>query len=73
MPETFVSTVCLLTRRIALCTGASAALPPFPELGEAQPLTNETVFDLTEPPASLAILGAGAIGCELAQAFAGWG
>ena len=60
----------LNARRIALCTGASAAVPPIPGLHEAQPLTNETVFDLTEPPASLAILGAGAIGCELAQAFA---
>lgn len=63
----------LNARRIALCTGASAAVPPIPGLHEAQPLTNETVFDLTEPPASLAILGAGAIGCELAQAFAGLG
>lgn len=63
----------LKARRIALCTGASAAVPPIPGLREAQPLTNETVFDLTEPPASLAILGAGAIGCELAQAFAGLG
>ena len=63
----------LKARRIALCTGASAAVPPIPGLREAQPLTNETIFDLTEPPASLAILGAGAIGCELAQAFAGLG
>jgi pyruvate/2-oxoglutarate dehydrogenase complex dihydrolipoamide dehydrogenase (E3) component len=36
---------------------------------EARPLTNETVFDLPAPPKSLAILGAGAIGCELALAF----
>jgi pyruvate/2-oxoglutarate dehydrogenase complex dihydrolipoamide dehydrogenase (E3) component len=57
-------------RRVALCTGASASLPPIPGLLEAVPLTNETVFDLVEPPQSLAILGAGAIGCELAQAFA---
>lgn len=57
-------------RRVALCTGASASLPPIPGLLEAAPLTNETVFDLVEPPQSLAILGAGAIGCELAQAFA---
>lgn len=63
----------LNARRIALCTGASAAVPPIPGLQDAQPLTNETVFDLTEPPESLAILGAGAIGCELAQAFAGLG
>ena len=68
-----VGDIALNARRIALCTGASAGIPPIPGLREAQPLTNETVFDLTEPPASLAILGAGAIGCELAQAFAGLG
>ena len=36
----------------------------------SDPLTNESVFDLREKPESLAILGAGAIGCELAQVFA---
>lgn len=57
-------------RRFAICTGASAAVPPIPGLVEAQPLTNETVFDLREKPESIGILGAGAIGCELAQVFA---
>jgi len=65
-----VGEIPLDARRIALCTGASAAVPPIPGLREAQPLTNETVFDLQEAPQSLAILGAGAIGCELAQVFA---
>ena len=32
-------------------------------------LTNETMFDLTELPARLLVLGAGPVGCELAQAF----
>ena len=36
---------------------------------ESRPLTNETIFDLPAPPSSLAILGAGAIGCELALAL----
>jgi len=57
-------------RKYALCTGASASVPPIPGLRESEPLTNETVFDLREKPQSIAILGAGAIGCELAQAFA---
>jgi pyruvate/2-oxoglutarate dehydrogenase complex dihydrolipoamide dehydrogenase (E3) component len=65
-----VGDIVLNARRIALCTGASAAVPPIPGLREAQPLTNETVFDLQDAPQSLAILGAGAIGCELAQVFA---
>ena len=56
-------------RRYALCTGASAAVPPIPGLRESDPLTNETVFELREKPESIAILGAGAIGCELAQAL----
>ena len=59
----------LNARRIALCTGASAAIPPIPGLVESRPLTNETIFDLPAPPSSLAILGAGAIGCELALAL----
>ena len=59
----------LNARRIALCTGASAAIPPIPGLVESRPLTNETIFDLLAPPSSLAILGAGAIGCELALAL----
>ena len=57
-------------RRVAICTGARAAVPAIPGLRESDPLTNETVFDLREKPDSLAILGAGAIGCELAQVFA---
>lgn len=53
-----------------LCTGARAAAPPTPGLQEAGYLTNETVFSLSESPRRLAVIGAGPIGCELAQAFA---
>lgn len=60
----------LPARRTVICTGARAAIPPIPGLQEADPLTNETIFDLTTAPASLSILGAGAIGCELALVFA---
>jgi pyruvate/2-oxoglutarate dehydrogenase complex dihydrolipoamide dehydrogenase (E3) component len=56
--------------RAAICTGARAAAPPIPGLAEAGYLTNETVFSLTEIPPRLAVIGAGPIGCELAQAFA---
>ena len=48
-------------------------LPPIPGLQEAGYLTNETVFSLTELPQRLAVIGAGPIGCELAQAFARFG
>ena len=59
--------------RAAICTGARAAAPPIPGLGEAGYLTNETVFSLTELPPRLAVIGAGPIGCELAQSFARFG
>jgi pyruvate/2-oxoglutarate dehydrogenase complex dihydrolipoamide dehydrogenase (E3) component len=55
---------------IILATGSRPTVPPIPGLATAAFLTNETVFDLAELPASLAVLGGGAIGCELAQAFA---
>ena len=59
--------------RLLVATGSKPRLPDIAGLAEADPLTNETVFDLTEAPASLDIVGGGATGCELAQAFAGLG
>ncbi|MDB4948336.1 MAG: mercuric reductase [Gemmatimonadetes bacterium] len=56
--------------RAVVATGGRAAVPPLPGLAEAGYLTNETVFSLTERPESLVVIGAGPIGCELAQAFA---
>jgi pyruvate/2-oxoglutarate dehydrogenase complex dihydrolipoamide dehydrogenase (E3) component len=60
-------------KKAAVCTGARAAAPPVPGLKEAGYLTNETVFDLTELPRRLAVVGGGPIGCELAQTFARMG
>ena len=56
--------------RIILATGGRAAVPAIPGLDQVEVLTNETVFSLNAAPASLGIIGGGAIGCELAQAFA---
>jgi pyruvate/2-oxoglutarate dehydrogenase complex dihydrolipoamide dehydrogenase (E3) component/uncharacterized membrane protein YdjX (TVP38/TMEM64 family) len=56
-------------KRAVIATGARAIEPPIPGLAEAGYLTNETVFNLTECPARLAVIGGGPIGCELAQAF----
>ncbi|HMB52148.1 MAG TPA: mercuric reductase, partial [Thermoanaerobaculia bacterium] len=70
-PETAeVGGVTLRFRRAVVATGARAAAPPIPGLEEAGYLTNETVFALTERPRRLAVVGAGPIGCELAQSFA---
>jgi pyruvate/2-oxoglutarate dehydrogenase complex dihydrolipoamide dehydrogenase (E3) component len=55
--------------RAVIATGARAADPPIPGLAEVGFLTNETVFSLTERPDTLAVIGGGPIGCELAQAF----
>lgn len=60
-------------RRAVIATGARAAAPAIPGLGEAGYLTNETVFSLTALPPRLAVIGAGPVGCELAQAFARFG
>jgi pyruvate/2-oxoglutarate dehydrogenase complex dihydrolipoamide dehydrogenase (E3) component len=55
-------------RRFVIATGSSPAVPPVPGLAEAPHLTNESIFDLTERPEHLIVLGGGPIGCELAQA-----
>jgi pyruvate/2-oxoglutarate dehydrogenase complex dihydrolipoamide dehydrogenase (E3) component len=57
-------------RRAVLSTGARARRPPIPGLAEAGFLTNESIFSLTELPPRLAVIGAGPIDYELAQAFA---
>jgi pyruvate/2-oxoglutarate dehydrogenase complex dihydrolipoamide dehydrogenase (E3) component len=60
-------------RRAIIASGARAAAPPIPGLADAGYLTNETIFSLTELPSRLAVIGAGPIGCELAQSFARFG
>ncbi len=55
--------------KAVIATGARAARPAIPGLAEAGFLTNETVFELTDRPLRLAVIGGGPIGCELAQAF----
>jgi pyruvate/2-oxoglutarate dehydrogenase complex dihydrolipoamide dehydrogenase (E3) component len=60
----------LMFRRAVIATGGRPAVPPIPGLADVPYLTNETLFGLTEQPRRLAIIGAGPIGCEIAQAFA---
>jgi pyruvate/2-oxoglutarate dehydrogenase complex dihydrolipoamide dehydrogenase (E3) component len=55
---------------LVLASGSGPAAPPVEGLDQVPYLTNETVFDLDALPGRLAVLGGGAIGCELAQAFA---
>lgn len=59
--------------RAIIATGARAVAPPIDGLEETGYLTNETLFELTELPERMAVLGAGPIGCEMAQTFARFG
>jgi len=56
-------------RKILIASGSRAAVPPIPGLDSVPYLTNETLFELTETPKHLVIIGAGPIGIEMAQAF----
>lgn len=56
-------------KKIIIATGSHPFVPPIQGLEGTPYLTNETIFDLKEVPKSLGVLGAGPIGCELAQAF----
>ena len=60
----------LTTRSIVIAAGASPFVPPIPGLKEADFLTSDTIWGLTELPKRLVVLGGGPIGCELAQSFA---
>jgi pyruvate/2-oxoglutarate dehydrogenase complex dihydrolipoamide dehydrogenase (E3) component len=55
--------------RFIIATGSVPAIPSIDGLAGVDYLTNETAFTLTSLPASLAVLGGGPVGCELAQAF----
>ena len=56
-----------------VATGARPRTRPIPGLAEAGCLTNENIFDLTECPRRLLVIGGGPLGCELAQAFCRFG
>lgn len=64
----------LTTRSIVIASGARPFVPPLPGLDEVGYVTSDTLWEkfaqLDEPPARLAVLGGGPIGCELAQSFA---
>lgn len=60
-------------RGVVLATGTSPAIPPVPGLAQAAPWTNRDVVKIRAVPASLIVLGGGAIGLELAQAYSRFG
>lgn len=59
----------LSTQNIVIATGAKPFIPNIPGLTESRYVTSDSIWSLTELPKRLLILGAGPIGCELAQCF----
>ncbi len=57
------------SRYIVIATGSKAMVPPIAGLEKVPCYTNENIFELTEQPDRLSIIGAGPIGIEMAQAF----
>ncbi|MFQ5742251.1 MAG: dihydrolipoyl dehydrogenase family protein [Acidobacteriota bacterium] len=59
----------LTSRYFLISTGSRPAVPPIPGLEEAGYWTNETVWEQSQLPERLVVIGAGPIGCEMAQSF----
>ena len=59
--------------RAIIATGARAAELPIAGLADAGYYTNETIFTFTELPRRMVVIGAGPVGCELAQCFQRFG
>jgi len=59
----------ITAKKIFIATGTEPSVPPIPGIETLDILTNTNVFNLTEMPKSMIIIGGGAIGCEMAQAF----
>jgi pyruvate/2-oxoglutarate dehydrogenase complex dihydrolipoamide dehydrogenase (E3) component/uncharacterized membrane protein YdjX (TVP38/TMEM64 family) len=60
----------LTTRNIVIATGARAFVPNIPGLHDIDYLTADNLWEITEQPKRMVVLGGGPIGCELSQAFA---
>jgi pyruvate/2-oxoglutarate dehydrogenase complex dihydrolipoamide dehydrogenase (E3) component len=60
-------------RRFVIATGSTPAIPPIPGLDVVPYLTNETVFANRALPRRLIVIGGGAVGIELAQAYRRFG
>ena len=56
-------------QKIFIATGTEPLIPPIDGILEIDTLTNQNIFKLSKIPESMTIIGGGAIGCEMAQAF----
>ena len=57
------------TRGVVIATGGEPAMPPIDGIDQVDAWTNREAIEATELPRSVVVLGAGAVGLELAQAF----
>lgn len=57
-------------KNIFIASGTLPVIPPIPGINDVDLLTNQNLFQLEEIPESMTVIGGGAIGCEMAQAFA---
>lgn len=71
--EDGTETVLAARDAVAVCTGTSAMIPDIPGLRASAPWTNREVTSAKEVPGSLAIMGGGVVGVEMATAYAGFG
>ena len=60
-------------KKALIATGARPDTPSIPGLAESGYFTNETIFNITEAPRRLLVIGGGPLGCEMAQAFCRFG
>lgn len=60
-------------KKLLICTGSTAAVPPIPGLREAVAsgfaMTNREILDMTKVPEKLVVIGGGVIGLEMASYF----
>ncbi|MEM1041071.1 MAG: FAD-dependent oxidoreductase [Bacteroidota bacterium] len=56
-------------RKFVIATGGRAFVPPIDGIDAVDVLTNDSLFEMTEQPASLVVIGGGPIGTEMAQSF----
>jgi len=59
----------LRARRVLICTGAAPRRPDLPGLNQIPYHTYQDIFDNTELPERLLVVGGGPVGCEIAQCY----
>ena len=59
----------LRTRFVLVCTGSRPRIPPIEGLDPERCLTTDSLFEVQEPPGTVAVVGGGPVGVEMAQAL----